>query len=181
MGLTLIVAMARNRVIGRDGQLPWHLPADLKHFKRNTVGKPILMGRLTYESIGRPLPKRRNLVLTRRDDFSAPGIEVFNTMGAALESCTEPEVMLIGGAQLYAHALDRCDRMLVTVVDAEVDGDALFPDFDATEWTIESREDHRPDEANEFGYAFIELRRGGSGEQAPSPFPSALPPPPDDV
>ena len=175
MGLTLIVAMARNRVIGRDGGLPWHLPADLKHFKRNTVDKPILMGRLTYESIGRPLPRRRNLVLTRRSDFSAEGVEIFHTLDGALEACPETEVMLIGGAQLYAQGLAQCDRMLITVVDAEIEGDTLFPTIDESDWVIHSREDHGADDANPFGYSFIDLRRAGPGAPVPPPFPSALP------
>jgi dihydrofolate reductase len=181
MGLTLIVAMARNRVIGREGDLPWRLPADLRHFKANTVGKPIVMGRLTYESIGRPLPRRRNLVLTRNQGFTAEGVEVFHSLDTALESCPEDEVMLIGGAKIYALGIHRCDRMLLTVVDAEVDGDVRFPEFDVGDWTIESREDHGPDEKNDFGYSFIDLRRGGQGAPAPSPFPSALPPRSDGV
>ena len=176
MGLTLIVAMARNRVIGRDGGLPWHLPADLKHFKRNTVDKPILMGRLTFESIGRPLPRRRNLVLTRQRDFASAGIEVFHDMESALDACTDAEVMLIGGAQLYAQGLARCSRMLITVVDADIEGDTIFPVIDESAWVIYSREDHSPDDTHPFAYSFIDLRREGPGAPVPSPFPSALPP-----
>ena len=172
MQLTLIAAMSENRVIGRSGQLPWHLPADLKHFKRATLDKPILMGRLTYDSIGRPLPRRRNLVLTRRTDFSPPGVEVFSSLEAVLESLTmAPELMVIGGGQVYGQCMPVCQRMLLTVVHCHVEGDAFFPAFDTSEWSQVDRIDHDADDHNKWAYSFIELRRGSSGKPVPGAFP----------
>ena len=132
--LCAIVAMDRNNVIGREGDLPWRLPSDLKHFKRVTLGKPCLMGRKTWESLPFPLPGRPNLVLTRNANYTAKGAQVFSDMHAMIGQGYElagaagvDELMLIGGAQLYETLLPRCDRLYVTRVDAEVDGDAVFP------------------------------------------------------
>jgi dihydrofolate reductase len=150
--ITLIVARARNGVIGREGRLPWRLPEDLAFFKRTTIGHPIVMGRRTWESIGRPLPGRRNLVVSRRSDLVAPGAEVVSSLAAALSLCAgEADVFVIGGAQLYADALPRADRLIVTEIDADFEGDTHWPSPDPAEWR-ESRREHRPPTA-ERGFA----------------------------
>lgn len=158
--ISLIAAMGRDRVIGRDNQLPWHLPADLQHFKHVTMGKPILMGRLTYESIGKPLPGRRNVVITRDTAFAAPGCEVVNSIEAALAAVADvEEVMVIGGASFYHQMLPQADRLHLTFIDADFDGDAWFPQWDAGEWREMEREEHAPDERNPHAYAFVVLER----------------------
>lgn len=158
--ISLIAAMGRDRVIGRDNQLPWHLPADLQHFKHVTMGKPILMGRLTYESIGKPLPGRRNVVITRDTAFAAPGCEVVNSIEAALAAVADvEEVMVIGGASFYHQMLPQADRLYLTFIDADFDGDAWFPQWDAGEWREMEREEHAPDERNPHAYAFVVLER----------------------
>jgi len=128
--LTGIVAMTPQRVIGRDGGLPWHLPADLAFFKRTTTGHPILMGRATYESIGRPLPKRRNLVLTRDPQWSAPGVETLDSVAALDALELDGEVFVIGGAAVYDALLPRLDELLVSQLHAEHPGDTWFPPFE---------------------------------------------------
>jgi len=143
-----VVAMDRNRVIGREGDLPWRLPSDLKHFKRVTLGKPCMMGRKTWESLPYPLPGRPNLVLTRNADYAAKGAEVFTNLKAMIGRGYElagaagvDEVMLIGGAQLYDILLPHLDRLYVTHVEAEVDGDACFSVIDPTIWQVGDRSD----------------------------------------
>jgi dihydrofolate reductase len=166
MLLTLVVAVAENGVIGRDGELPWHLPADLQHFKRSTLGKPILMGRKTHESIGRALPGRLNLVLTRQADYSAPGCEIVHSLDeaearAAADGATE--LMVIGGAGLYREALARAQRILLTRVHADFSGDTRLPEFDLAEWSERSRSRREADADNPVPMSFIELvRRAGS-------------------
>ena len=141
--LSLIVAKSRNGVIGKDGGLPWHLSSDLQFFKQTTLGKPVLMGRITYESIGRPLPGRPNLVLTRSQSFRPKGVEVFSDtremIGRGYELAGlngQEEIMLIGGAQLYASCFKYVSKMYVTEVDAMIDGDAHFPAILAPDWKI---------------------------------------------
>ena len=160
MRISLIVALARNRVIGRDNQLPWRLSADLQHFKRLTMGKPIVMGRKTCESIGRPLPGRTNIVVTRDSSFSAAGCRVVHSIDAALVAAGgADEVMIMGGENLYSQLLPRADRLYLTEVQADVSGDAWFPEFDQTQWQELERESHRADEKNEFDYDFVVLVR----------------------
>lgn len=144
MTLSLIVAMDRNRVIGKDNDLPWHLPADLKFFKATTLGKPIIMGRKTYESIGRPLPGRRNIVVTRNAEWRADGVDVAPDLETAKAMVADvAEAFIIGGAQIYGQSLDVVDRMHITEVDLAVeDGDAVFPEIDGTLWQEVSREAH---------------------------------------
>lgn len=137
--LTLIVARARNGVIGRHGKLPWHLPLDLAFFKRTTLGHPILMGRKTWESLGRPLPGRENIVITRDARYQAPGARVVHSIEEALKQVSAPEVFVIGGAEIYALALPIAQRVLVTEIDADVEGDTWFPSLDAT-WRETARE-----------------------------------------
>ena len=134
--LALIVAWARGGVIGKDGELPWHEPEDLAYFKRVTMGHAILMGRKTFESIGRPLPGRRNIVLSRDPSFRAPGCEVHTDLEAALASARETDAcpFVIGGAGIYQLALPRATTLHVTEIDAEVEGDTHFPDFDEADW-----------------------------------------------
>jgi dihydrofolate reductase len=158
--LAIIAALSRNRVIGKDNQLPWRLPADLKHFKAATLGKPVIMGRKTFDSIGKPLPGRANIVVTRDTQFRADGIAVAHSLDDALaQAHAAPEIMLIGGAQLYAQALPRAQRLYLTLIDADFDGDAHFPDYDPTEWRETAREDHAPDENNPYRYSFLILER----------------------
>jgi dihydrofolate reductase len=160
MRISLIVALARNRVIGRDNQLPWRLSADLQHFKRLTMGKPIVMGRKTCESIGRPLPGRTNIVVTRDSSFSAAGCRVVHSIDAALVAAGgADEVMIMGGENLYSQLLPRADRLYLTEVQADVSGDAWFPEFDQAQWQELERESHRADENNEFDYDFVVLAR----------------------
>lgn len=163
--IAMIAAMARNRVIGLDNRLPWHLSDDLKRFKQLTLGKPIVMGRKTFDSIGRPLPGRDNLVVSRDPHFHADGVEVFASVGAALErgqalaaASGVDELMVIGGAQLYAQLLLRADRLYLTVIDADIDGDAWFPVFCEDEWREVARDERR---AETFNYSFRILERTG--------------------
>ncbi|HBX55554.1 dihydrofolate reductase [Pseudomonas sp. UBA2684] len=147
--LCLIAALAQNRVIGRDNQLPWHLPADLKHFKALTLGKPIIMGRKTWDSLGRPLPGRLNLVVSRQPGLQLDGAEVFASLDAALERANAwaraedaEELMLIGGAQLYEQGLAQADRLYLTRVELSPEGDAWFPEVNAADWRLASSIEH---------------------------------------
>lgn len=160
MTIALIAAMGRNRVIGRDGALPWRLPADLRHFRALTTGKPVLMGRKTFESIGRPLPDRTNVVVTRRFGFHADGCAIFGDLESAFEAFHDsPELMVIGGASIYGQALPRATRIYLTVIDADFDGDTFFPEIDMTSWTESTRSDHPADGQNGFDYSFRVLDR----------------------
>lgn len=135
MRISLVVAMARNGVIGRDNALPWRLPADLAHFKRVTMGHPIVMGRRTYESIGRPLPGRKNIVVSRNDGFSAPGCTVVDSLDAAWKAAAgAEEACVIGGTSLFEESLPVADVIHLTEVEADVEGDTWFPQFDRGEW-----------------------------------------------
>jgi dihydrofolate reductase len=141
MKIALIVAVSQNHVIGRDNQLPWHLPEDLKYFKSVTMGKPILMGRKTFDSIGRPLPGRTNIVITRDSEWTAQGVEAVTDIRAALavgeracQAAAIDEIMVIGGAQIYQKFLPYADRLYLTKVEAEVEGDAFFPKIDSAHW-----------------------------------------------
>ena len=156
--LTLVAAMASNRVIGINNTLPWHLPEDLKHFKAVTLGKPVLMGRKTYDSIGRPLPGRRNIVITRQADWQAAGVEVAHSLEQALEMAADvAEVCLIGGAELYRQAIVAADCLRLTEIAQPFDGDAHFPAFDRQVWQEESRSEHCSEQG--LAYAFVDYRR----------------------
>ena len=160
MKVAIVVAMAENRVIGRDNRLPWHLPADLRHFKQVTVGKPVLMGRKTHESIGRPLPERTNIVVTRDRSYTATGCIVAHSIESALKAADDhEEVMVIGGTDLYWQLLPRADRIYLTLVHAEFKGDALFPEINESKWREVERMDCAPDERNPWPYSFIRLER----------------------
>ncbi|QWL57080.1 type 3 dihydrofolate reductase [Aeromonas jandaei] len=157
MKISMIAAMAHDRVIGKDNQMPWHMPADLAHFKRVTLGKPVLMGRKTFESIGRPLPGRRNLVISRNPDYQADGIEVVGSVEAALALLADnevAEVMVIGGGHLYAELLPKADCLYLTRIDLAVEGDTRFPAFDDGQWQRIDCESHSADEKNPHPYSF---------------------------
>ena len=161
MIISLIWAMADNRVIGIDNRLPWKLPADMQWFRQHTLGKPIVMGRMTFESFGaKPLPGRRNLIISRNGDYQAEGAEVFSSLDEALSALADvEEVMVIGGMSIYQQALARADRLYMTLVHAELDGDAWFPAFDLSPWREVAREDHAADEKNAYPYSFVILER----------------------
>jgi dihydrofolate reductase len=156
--ITLVAAMARGRVIGRDGDMPWHLPADLTHFKAVTLGHPVIMGRRTWDSIGRALPGRRNLVISRSAPSLPDGVECHGSLEAALAACSgESAVMIIGGGEIYRQALPQANRLVLTLIDAEIDGDTHFPAVDWARWRV-SRHRRRPaDEANAHAMQFVEL------------------------
>jgi dihydrofolate reductase len=145
--VSLIAAMANNRVIGKENQMPWHLPADLGHFKTVTLGKPVIMGRKTYESIGRPLPGRRNIVISRNSDYKLEGCETAVSLEDAMAMVHEvEELMIIGGGHLYSQAMPLADRLYLTFIDLNVDGDTQFPEFDHLALTEVKREKHLKDE-----------------------------------
>ena len=162
MKISMIAAMAHDRVIGKDNQMPWHLPVDLAHFKRVTLGKPVLMGRKTFESIGRPLPGRRNLVISRNPDYQAEGIEVVGSVEAALAllaGSSVEELMVIGGGHLYAEMLPSADCLYLTRIDLAVEGDTRFPAFDDGQWQRVDCESHPADEKNPHPYSFETWQR----------------------
>ena len=163
MRVSLIVAMDRRGVIGADGKLPWHLPADLKHFKAVTMGKPIVMGRKTHASIGRVLPGRENIVLTRDRDYVAPGCTVLHSVEAVLaHSSTADEIMVMGGTEVYSRFLPRAGRIYLTQVHADVKGDTYFPEFGQLrggQWRETGRQDFDSDEGNPYPYSFSVLER----------------------
>jgi dihydrofolate reductase len=160
--VTLIVAMTDDGVIGIDGQLPWRLPEDLRRFKAATLGKPVVMGRKTFESIGRPLPQRHNIVLTRQVGFSArdPAVTVVTTLEAALQAAGDvPEVMIIGGAEIYQLALPLAQRIILTRVHANVQGDTHFSPLDPKAWRVASSETYAADEKHAYSMTFEDLER----------------------
>ncbi|MFQ1784759.1 type 3 dihydrofolate reductase [Aeromonas veronii] len=162
MKISMIAAMAHDRVIGKDNQMPWHMPSDLAHFKRVTLGKPVLMGRKTFESIGRPLPGRRNLVISRNPDYQAEGIEVVGSVEVALAllaGSSVEELMVIGGGHLYAEMLPSADCLYLTRIDLAVEGDTRFPAFDDGQWQRVDCESHPADEKNPHPYSFETWQR----------------------
>jgi dihydrofolate reductase len=158
--VTLILARARNGVIGAKGGLPWRLPEDLAFFKRTTMGHPIVMGRKTWESIGRPLPGRRSVVVTRDPNFATAGAEVVGSLDEAIRLCADAdEIFVIGGAQLYADALPRADRLLLTEIHADFDGDTFLPAPAPSAWSEASRERHPANDTRSFAFDFVDYRR----------------------
>ena len=167
MKLALIWAMARNRTIGKDNQLPWRLPNDLKYFKQVTTGKCVIMGRKTYESLGKPLPNRENIVITRQADFPASGVHCVSSLEDAIALAQElsvalqqDEVIVMGGAQIYALALPMADRLYITHVHADVAGDTWFPEFDLHAWQQQHREEYPASGDNPYDYSFAVYQRG---------------------
>lgn len=158
--VALIAAVARNGVIGRDNDLPWHFPEDLKYFKQTTMGCPILMGRKNYESIGRPLLGRRNVVISRNVEWIAPGVEVATSLEAALRLLHDAtEVFVIGGAQIYAEALPYADELFITEIDRDFEGDILFPAWDRSAFVEVSRKQGHAAPPNDFDFAWVTYRR----------------------
>jgi len=153
--LSMIVAHANNRVIGKNNDMPWHLPADLAYFKKTTLGKPIIMGRKTYQSIGRALPGRKNIVISRDDNFQAEGVEVVNSVDAALALVVDSaEVMVIGGGAIYQHCLAVAQRLYITHINADIDGDTYFPEYDLTVWQKIASDIRPSDEKNPYQLDF---------------------------
>ena len=161
MTISIIAALASNNVIGQGNRMPWHLSADLKRFKALTMGHHLIMGRKTFASIGRPLPGRTTIVVTRQDDFRADDVVAAPSIDRALDIARgDAEVFIAGGAEIYEQMIHRADRMYLTRVHAEVDGDAVFPDFDdVTEWSLTDSEHHEPDEKNPLPYSFLTYER----------------------
>lgn len=157
--ITLIAALGRNRAIGLDGRMPWHLPAELQHFKRTTMGKALVMGRKTWQAIGRPLPGRQNIVISRNPVFEAAGIDVADSLIRAIEIARSGEVMIIGGGQLYEQALPLAGRMVLTLIDIEPEADTWFPEWDDNQWERVAQQRYDADEQNPLAYSIIELIR----------------------
>ena len=163
--VSILVAMAKNRVIGRNNALPWQLPPDLKRFKELTMGHHIVMGRKTYESIGRPLPGRTSVIITRQPDYQVPGAIVVASIDQALKVCSagkevDQEIFVIGGAQIYRQSLGLCQRIYITEIQQEFDGDTLFPELNQQEWREISREKYRLNDGDGLEYHFVVLDRG---------------------
>lgn len=158
--LSIIVATDKQGLIGKDNDLPWRLSADLGYFKTVTMGKPLIMGRRTHESIGRPLPGRKNIILTTDRSYQAKGCTVCQTVEQALDECGgAQEAMVMGGASLYEQFLNQADKLYLTLVDAELEGDTWFPSWDEADWRLISRQDHQPDDNNDYPYSFIVYQR----------------------
>jgi dihydrofolate reductase len=162
--ISILVAMAKNRVIGRNNALPWQLPPDLKRFKELTMGHHIVMGRKTYESIGRPLPGRTSVIITRQPDYQVPGAIVVASIDQALKICSagkevDQEIFVIGGAQIYRQSLGLCQRIYITEIQQEFDGDTLFPELNQQVWREISREKHRLNDDDGLEYHFVVLDR----------------------
>jgi len=165
--LSLLVAMAKNRVIGRDNKLPWHLPADLKHFKFLTMGQTIVMGRKTYESIGKPLPGRVNIIITRQAGYEVPGATVVSSIDDALLMCEKirsinGENFIIGGEELYRQTLKICQRIYITEIQRDFEGDVYFPEVDPNEWEETQRDKHISENDTNLEYHFVVLDRKSS-------------------
>lgn len=159
MNINIVVAIASNNAIGKNNKLLWHLPKDLKHFKELTTGHTVIMGRKTFDSVGRPLPNRRNIVVTRQN-INIEGCEVVNSLDAALALASgEAEVDIVGGAEIYRQAMHLTNRIHLTIVHQNFDADTFFPEIDYSEWEETTREDHQPDETNPISFSFITLKR----------------------
>ncbi len=161
MRLSIVAAISENRVIGANGQLPWKLPADLKRFRNLTMGHHLLMGRKTFASIGRPLPGRTTVVITRQRDYAPPQVLVAHALQEAVEMARrDGEVFIAGGAQIYRQTISWVDRIYLTLVHQKFAGDTYFPHYDETQWQLISREDHEADERNPCRYSFLTLEKG---------------------
>lgn len=163
MIISMIAAMANNRIIGKDNDMPWHLPADLKHFKAVTLGKPVIMGRRTFESIGRLLPGRVNIIITRNADYKVEGAIMAESPEHALSLAGDvDEVMIIGGGKIYLDFLTRADRLYLTHIDLDVEGDTQFPDYQAVaDWQVVDSTSFSPDELNQYHYQFVVYNKLG--------------------
>lgn len=162
MIVSAILAMSKNRVIGKDNQIPWHLSADLKYFKRTTLHHHIIMGRKTFLSIGNPLPKRTNIVLTRNPFFIASNVLVATSIEEGLQLArdnAEEEAFIIGGGEIYRQSMPYLDKIYLTLIDVEVEGDVFFPELDEAQWKLVTEEAHEADEKNEYNYSFLVYER----------------------
>lgn len=160
MNLNLIVAIDENNGIGKNNQLPWHLPADLKHFKTLTTGHPIIMGRKTFDSIGKPLPNRQNIIISRQTDLKIEGAEVVHSLEGAIELCkNKEEVFIIGGSQVFKQALPLAHKLYLTIIYHLFNADTYFPEIDTDRWVEEERVAHEPDEINIYRFTFITYRK----------------------
>ncbi|UHA73124.1 dihydrofolate reductase [Paenibacillus sp. 481] len=159
MPITMIWAMDKQRIIGKDNTLPWHLPNDLAYFRKQTLGKTVVMGRRTFESFGKALPKRRNLVLTRNSNWSVPDAEVIFGIDDVLALAPNEEVMIIGGAQIYDLFMEHADQLLVTEIEEEFEGEDYFPPYDESLWELVSEVTGEVDEKNRYAHRFLTYRR----------------------
>ncbi len=164
--ISLIWAMDQQRLIGADNKMPWHLPADMSWFREHTMGKSVLMGRKTFDSIGKPLPKRRNIILSRQQDLHIEGCEVIHNLSDIVKEFEHDELMIMGGAEIYALALPFAERLYCTRIEHSFEGDAWFPAIDMSDWHISREETHQPDEKNTYAYRFEIYQR-----DKPSPHP----------
>ncbi len=158
--ISLIAAMAKNRIIGKDNQMPWHLPADLAHFKQITLGKPIIMGRKTFESIGKPLPGRQNIVVSRDSHYSREGVDAVESLEQAIKTAgTVEEIIIVGGGNIYEQMLPQAHRLYLTHIDLEIDGDTQFPEYKHLGWQKISKEHHPADGKNRHHCTFVLLQK----------------------
>lgn len=159
--ISIVVAMDINRVIGKNNQLPWHLPADLAFFKKTTMGKPIVMGRKTHESIGKPLPGRQNIILTRNKNYEAEGCTVIHSVDEifSLEKNEQDEICVIGGAEIFKEVLPCADRLYITTIEHEFEGDTYFPPINESDWVLVSKEKGPKDDKNPYDYYFTIYNR----------------------
>ena len=168
MKISVIAAMSENRVIGRDGALPWHLPADLARFKSITTGHTVIMGRKTFESVGQPLPNRRTIVITRNNDYQCAGVFIANSLDEALDhSAHEDEIFILGGEAVYRIALPRADRLYLTIVHATIQGDTHFPPFDPDQWKLVEDERHEADDRHAYAFSFRRYERTSTPQARP--------------
>ncbi|WP_408006226.1 dihydrofolate reductase [Pseudalkalibacillus sp. A8] len=158
--ISLLLAMGKNRVIGKDNDLPWHLPEDLKWFRRVSTGHTVIMGRRTYESIGKPLPNRKNVIVTNDKNYQAEGCIVTHSIDEALQQDGDEQIV-IGGTNVFKQVLDRAERIYLTYIDEEFDGDTFFPEIDESEWELKSKEKGIKNEKNPYDYYFMIYERKG--------------------
>ncbi len=159
-GLSLIVATDQENGIGKDNQLLWHLPNDLKFFRKVTSGHTIIMGRKTFDSVGRPLPNRRNIVISRKPDLKIDGVEVFDNLGNAINACkNEDEYFIIGGGEIYNQALEKADQIYLTKVEGDFNADTFFPEIEAKTWEVKWRQEHQKDNKHAYDYTFLILKK----------------------
>jgi dihydrofolate reductase len=160
MIISIVVAIANNWVIGRNNALPWNLPADMEHFRKLTSGKPVIVGQKTYESIGKPLPGRTNIIITLNKNYTANGCLIVHSIEESLAAAKDfEEVMVIGGASIYEQFLPLADRLYLTLIDANIEGDTFFPEFDYSDWNEVERVKNEPDKENIYPYTFLTLER----------------------
>ena len=157
--ITIIAAIGKNRELGKNNDLIWHLPNDLKRFKKVTSGHDVIMGRKTFESLGKPLPNRTNIIITRNGNFQAESCMVVNSLEAALNACDDPNPFILGGAEIYSQAIKIADVLDLTLVDAVLEADVFFPEIDLTIWKETARQNFNADEKHQYGYSFVTYRR----------------------